>query len=149
MSAAACEVPRGLCTTCGIPQDSEYFDVSGFDEAPKAGREVSLARFDLRHQYCGVLDFFSQFSDEFSRDASAVETPDLEWLILVNRRPVHPYISLRAIINPWGFGSFGVKLRLPEAAKVEFIVRGIPSSAASKVTRVGGRITGRYWFNQA
>src|SRR6266850_7466566 len=106
MSALACPSARDLCVTCGIPQDSEYFDESGFAPTPESGREGLLARFDLRHQYCGVLECFSQFTDEFGHDPAAVETPGLDWLLMVNRRPLHPYVNLQAIINPWGF-SFG------------------------------------------
>jgi hypothetical protein len=127
--------------------DSEYFDESGFDALPLPGRETLLARFDLRHQYCGVLECFSQFTDASSVDPSQVETPGLEWLLLVNRRPIYPYVNLQSVVNPWGFGSFTVRLRLPEAAKVEFIVRRSANAPASTIKRVGGRIAGRYWFN--
>jgi len=146
VSALACPSTRQLCVTCGIPQDSEYFDESGFAPAPALGQEVLLARFDLRHQYCGVLECFSQFTDEFARDPSAAETPGLEWLLQVNRRPLSPYVGLQAIVNPWGF-SFGVRLRLPEAAKVELIVRNVNAPAGSAIQKVGGRLAGRYWFN--
>jgi hypothetical protein len=139
---------RDLCVTCGIPADSEYFDESGFAPVPEAGSEVLLARFDLRHQYCGVMEWFSQFTDAFGRDPSAVETPGLEWLLLVNRRPLSPYVGLQAIVNPWGSSAFAVRIRLPEAAKVEFLVRNTGAPPNSAVKRVGGRLAGRYWFNR-
>ena len=148
MMAAAAPRARQLCATCGTPVDSEYFDESGFAPPPAPGQELLLARFDLRHQYCGVLECFSQFTDEFARDPSAVETPGLEWALLVNRRPLHPYVSLQTIVNPWGF-SFSIRLRLPEAAKLALAVRNVGAPANSKIRKLGGRIAGRYWFNEA
>jgi len=137
-----------LCTNCGIPQDSEYFDVSGFADVPAVNSDaVILARFNLHHQYCGVLEFFSQFSDVFFRDPSQVETPGLQWLLLVNGRPLYPYVDMESILNPWGVGSFGIRLRLPEAARVEFSVRRT-GNPALPVKRVGARLSGRYWFSE-
>jgi hypothetical protein len=137
-----------LCTNCGIPQDSECFDVSGFADVPEPNSDpVLLARFNLHHQYCGVLESFSQFSDAFFRDPSQVETPGLQWLLLVNGRPLHPYVDVESILNPWGVGSFGIRLRLPEASRVEFSVRRTGNSALT-VKRVGARLSGRYWFNE-
>lgn len=137
-----------LCTNCGIPQDSEYFDVSGFADVPPVNSDaVVLARFNLHHQYCGVLEFFSQYSDVFFRDPSQVETPGLQWLLLVNGRPLYPYVDMESILNPWGVGSFGIRLRLPEAARVEFSVRRTGNPALT-VRRVGARLSGRYWFSE-
>ena len=52
------EVTRasGLCPNCGLPRDYEHFDESGFANPPEPGREVVLARFELRPQYCGLLE---------------------------------------------------------------------------------------------
>lgn len=141
--------PSALCPNCGIPQDSECFDVSGFVDVPPLNSDaVVLTHFNLHHQYCGVLEFFSQFSDAFARDPSQVETPGLLWLLLVNGRPLYPYVDVESILNPWGVGSFGIRLRLPEAARVEFSVRRT-SNPALTVRRVGARLSGRYWFNEA
>jgi hypothetical protein len=140
--------PSKACTNCGIPQDSEYFDVSGFADVPALNSDaVVLARFNLHHQYCGVLEFFSQFSDEYSRDPSRVETPGLQWLLLVNGRSLYPYIEMESILNPWGMGSFGVHLRLPEAARLEFSVRRT-GNPGLLVKRLGARLSGRYWFSE-
>jgi hypothetical protein len=147
--AQACPPKHEVCSVCGIPQDSEHFDISSFAPPPAAGREIVLARFELTHQYCGVLELFSQFTDEFFGNAAAAETPAIEWRLQVNGRPLNPYGSMRAILNPWGFGSFGIKVRLPEAARLELIARGVPVAAPSAITRIGGRIAGRYWFNPA
>ena len=145
---ATTQTTQSLCTNCGIPQDSECFDVSGFADVPGLNSDaVVLARFNLHHQYCGVLEFFSQFSDEFARDASQVETHGLQWLLLVNGRPFYPYVDVESILNPWGFGSFGIRLRLPEAARVEFSVRRTGNPALT-VKRVGARLSGRYWFSE-
>ena len=53
------ETTTGLCVSCGIPQDSQYFDDSNVLKAPALGEEVALARFELPAQYCGVLQYFS------------------------------------------------------------------------------------------
>src|SRR5205085_224193 len=90
------EKNRQLCTNCGIPADSECFDESGFFDWPPASSEVVLASFELRHQYCGILECFSQFTDRFLSNPSEVRTPDIEWLLLVNRRPLYPYVNVQA-----------------------------------------------------
>ncbi len=72
------------------------------------GQQVVLARFELPPQYCGVLRFFAQFTDTHAKDPSQVATPGLQWLILLNKRPLYPYVSFEHIVNPWGNGSFEV-----------------------------------------
>jgi len=140
-----------LCPACGLPRDYEHFDESGFAGTPDRGREVVLARFELALQYCGLLENFSQFTDLYGRDFSQVETPGLQWIISVNRRPLYPWVQLEQIVNPWGYGSFGIAIRLDENATVEFLVRnaGYDPPAGSEIKRVGGRITGRFWYNPA
>jgi hypothetical protein len=141
-----------LCTNCGLPRDYEHFDESGFAKKPDRGREVVLARFELPPQYCGLLENFSQFTDLLGRDLGQVETPGLQWIITVNNRPLYPYIKLDHIVNPWGWGSFGVSIRLDENAVVEFVVRNVdypPPEATEEIKRVGGRIVGRFWYNPA
>ncbi len=136
------------CLQCGQPLDSQPFDVSGIQDAPGAGESTVLARFELTPQYCGVLEYFSQFWDDFARDPTKVVTTGLEWSIRSNDRPLHPYLRFDRILNPWGFGSFPLRIRLDEGATVEFIVRnvGLPAGIPPKV---GGRIVGRYWYDPA
>ncbi len=144
-----------LCFNCGIPLDAEYFDESGvvkFDPDPlkldpELGREVVLARFALSPQYCGVLEYFAQFTDLYEKDSSLIETPGLEWVILSNGHPLYPYVKLERIVNPWGNGSFQIAIRLDEGATIEFVVRR--RSAELKGITLGGRIVGRYWYNTA
>jgi hypothetical protein len=152
-----------LCTTCGIALDSEYFDESGVveeiqdaEEEKKVkevltpGQEKVLATFELPPQYCGVLEYFSQFTDLHAKDPSQIRTPDIQWRILINRRPLYPYLTLDRIVNPWGYGSFPVSIRLDENARVDFIVRRISKGSPTRIiTRIGGRIMGRYWYNAA
>ena len=133
------------CPMCGIPLDSQYFDDSKVAPAPGVGQQVVLARFELPTQYCGVLRFFAQFTDAHAKDPSQIATPGLQWLILVNKRPLYPYVSFEHIVNPWGNGSFEVSLRLDESAMVEFVVRRLNDDA--DVTQVGGRLMGRYGYN--
>src|SRR5687768_4499213 len=85
---------RGSCPMCGTALDSEYFDESGVVEAPNVGEAAVLARFELPPQYCGVLEYFAQFTDEHARHPENIETPGLQWLILVNNRPLYPYTNL-------------------------------------------------------
>ena len=138
----------GSCPMCGVPLDSEYFDESGVVAAPAIGEQVILARFELPPQYCGVLEYFSQFTDEHAGDSAKIATPGLLWMLLVNNRPLYPYLNFDRIVNPWGYGSFQVSIRLDDSATVEFIVRRV-NNAAPDITQVGGRIVGRYWYNAA
>jgi hypothetical protein len=106
----------------------------------------------LPAQYCGVLQYFAQYTDAFANDESEVETPNIEWRILVNNHPVFPYINLRRIVNPWGSGSYPVNIRLDENSTLEFVARGVPSERAGSVPTkpvayVGGRLIGRFWYN--
>ena len=134
------------CAVCGIPIDSQYFDTVGFQPLPNPGDQVLLAQFQLPAQYCGILEGFSQFTDRFFTNPSEVETVGLEWRLLVDGRPLNPYTTVEAILNPWGVGSYPVRIRLPEGARLEFTLRRRPGAASSGIARVGGRISGRYWF---
>jgi len=147
------ETTPGLCSSCGIPVDSQYFDDSSVQPVPGTGEELVLARFDLPAQYCGVLQYFSQFTDAFGADGSKVATPTIEWKILANGHALFPYINLRRIVNPWGYGSYPVNLRLDENSTVELVARGVindgtlGTSAGGLINLVGGRIVGRIWYN--
>jgi hypothetical protein len=147
------ETTSALCAACGIPLDSQYFDDSSVQNLPAVGEEVVLARFELPAQYCGVLEYFAQFTDQFAKDASRIATPNVEWRLLVNNHGLFPYMNLRQIINPWGFGSYQVKVRLDESSTLELVARGVSVSSAIRgqdpnpITQVGGRIMGRFWYN--
>src|SRR5207247_9848978 len=109
----ATSAPQTLCCNCCIPLDAKYFDVSGVKDPPEQlGESVVLAEFELPPQYCGVLEYFSQFTNLCPKDPSKIETPGLEWLILANGQPLFPYLPMELIVNPWGFGSFDVAIRL-------------------------------------
>lgn len=143
--------PLPNCAMCGTPVDSQCFDASSVVERPTGGRTRVLARFELPARHCGVLKYFAQFTDTNARSPHVVQTPDLHWTLLVNRRPLHPYEDLAHIVNPWGFGSFEVAMRLPESAVLECVVRDTPVSSppplfeAAKL--VGARLVGRYWYD--
>jgi hypothetical protein len=140
-----------LCAKCGMPPDARYFDHSSITRRPDIGSEVVLARYELPSEYCGVLEYFSQWTDKWAINPHRVETPKIEWLILVNRRPLDPYLPWRHISNPWGYGSFPIALRLDESVTLEFVARGVhPRLHAPEVPepeRIGGRLVGRYWYN--
>jgi hypothetical protein len=139
-----------LCASCGTPLDAKYFDQASISAAPEPGAEVVLARFDLAPEYCGVLEYFSQWTDAWAKDMSRIDTPGIEWRILANRRPLDPYLNLNLIVNPWGYGSFQVCLRLDESVTLEFVARGVSVSKNTPcVQTVGGRLVGRYWYNAA
>jgi hypothetical protein len=145
-------IPSGLCTACSLPIDSRHFDDSSIVELPAPGREVTLARFELPPQYCGRLEYFSQFTDAFARDGGAVATPGLVWQLRQNGNPLYPYNGFEHIKNPWGYGSFPVSLRLTDAARVELVARRSGSHTVDPrlddVHLIGGRIVGRFWYNR-
>ena len=140
------------CMICGIPLDAEYFDVSGFvteNDIPAKGEQKVLASFQLHPQYCGVLTYFSQYTDLYARENEKIQTPGYEWLILQSGKPVFPYTRLELIVNPWGYNCLPVAVRLDENAKVEFILRNRSASnvGGDRITAFAGRIMGRYWYN--
>jgi hypothetical protein len=145
MIAHQSRADRGMCWRCGEPVDSRHFDESGFTNIA-IGVRVVLARFQVPRRFCGRLEFFAQFTDQFALDPSRVETPELSWSILVNSQALAPYADLTRILNPWGFGSYETGIRLDDGAVVEFVLRVL---GPSPVTRAGGRIMGRYWYNAA
>lgn len=150
-SAIGIETTTGLCASCGVPFDSQYFDESSVLAAPiVTGDEVVLARFELPAQYCGVLQYFSQFTDVFGTSFANIPTPSIEWRLLVNNHALFPYINLRHIVNPWGYGSYPVNIRLDEDSTVEMVARRvipIGSLPNPTINLVGGRIAGRFWYN--
>jgi hypothetical protein len=157
-----------LCATCGIPLDSRPFDEAGFfDEAevPAAG-VLPLASFSFPPRYCGVLRYFAQYTD-IQAGWNEYRTPGLEWSLRSNGRPLSPYHAIKGIVNPWGMGSLAVDLRIDEGATIELVVRRVPIQApippglapaaapagaaaapAPPIAQVGGRIVGRYWYNE-
>lgn len=150
-AATEVETTTGLCATCGIPLDSLYFDESSVVAVPSViGDEVVLARFELPSQYCGVLQHFSQFSDAFGDNFANIQTPTIEWKLLVNDHALFPYINLRHIVNPWGYGSYPVNIRLDEDSTIELVARrvaAIGSLPNPTISVIGGRIVGRFWYN--
>jgi hypothetical protein len=53
-------------------------------------------------------------------------------------------------LNPWGFGSFQLAIRLQEGAVLELIARRVGEIVASpgkQLNSIGGRLVGRYWYN--
>jgi hypothetical protein len=136
---------ESVCHLCGIPGDAGFFDASTVQDVPALGQEVVLAEYRLHRNYCGLLLYFSQFTDAYAADARQVSTPGLEWQVRSNGRPREPYLTFDRIINPWGLSGFPLALRLEEGSLIELAVRNRGSSA--KVTKLGGRLLGRYWYN--
>ena len=145
-----------ICDICGIPRDAGFFDESNIfqldpddqrNPLKNAGQELSLARYKLHRNYCGVLMSFAQFTDQYALDNSKVKTTGYQWQIRCNRQPRDPYLTFDHIINPWGYGGFPIQLRLEEGCVVELVIRNVGASGADILTQVGGRITGRYWYN--
>jgi hypothetical protein len=112
---------------------------------PAEGNTVRLATIELPSRYAGQLEYFAQFTDRQATHPDEINTPELEWLLLVNGRPLAPYINLTRIINPWGCCSFPLQLRLDRGSRLELAVRRVPR--ATDITSVGGRIAGRSWFD--
>jgi hypothetical protein len=144
-----------VCHICGIPADASYFDDSSIAEVPNdVGAEVVLAKYELHPNYCGELQYFAQFTDAYARDPRDVVTPNLEWQIRCNGQPLAPWLTFDRIINPWGLSGFPIHIRLREGALIELVVRvtEVPpivefSLPGTAVTRVGGRLLGRFWYN--
>ncbi|MFQ5627342.1 MAG: hypothetical protein ACE5I1_01170 [bacterium] len=144
---------NGCCDICGIPLDAEYFDVSGILEQthlPVPGESTTIASFQIHPQYCGVLMCFSQFTDAYAENNSLVETPGLLWQILRNGQPLSPYHKIESILNPWGYNNYSFMIRLDENSKVEFVIKNRAFDYdVNEVTKIGGRLVGRYWYNRA
>jgi len=119
-----------------MPLDARYFDSSSIAPAPDIGAEVVLARFELPAEYCGVLEYFSQWTDAWASDPLQIQTPNVSWSILANRRPLDPYLPWQHIANPWGYGSFSILLRLEESMTLEFIARGVSPRVDSALPEV-------------
>ena len=137
-----------VCQDCGVPWDAGFFDHSSIVDAPAPGQQAVLARYELHRNYCGMLLYFSQFTDRFASDPSQAKTPGYEWQILCNRQPRYPYLTFEHIINPWGMSGFPLRLRLEEGCVLEFVVRNVGASTpATKLQEVGGRIVGNYWYD--
>jgi hypothetical protein len=135
------------CHVCGVPSDAGFFDESTVVDPPPDGQELVLARYELHRNYCGVLMYFAQFTDRFARDPAEVLTPGYTWQIRCDGQPRDPYLTFDRIINPWGLSGFPLALRLEEGCTVELVVRKAGSDLDKTLTKVGGRIVGRYWYN--
>ncbi|MCX7596933.1 MAG: hypothetical protein N2235_24955 [Fischerella sp.] len=148
-----------ICAICGIPQDAGFFDESNIfkldlegkrDPSLNPGQELVLARYELHRNYCGILMYFAQFIQFTKKDAenrSEVQTPGYQWQIRCNGQPRDPYLGFDHIINPWGLSGFPVYLRLEEGCVLEFVIRNMGASGDHVLSKVGGRILGRYWYN--
>jgi hypothetical protein len=115
------------------------------------GQTVVLAEVTLPPQYCGALQYFAQFTDQHARDPALIETDGIEWLLLADGGPLAPYLQLDRIINPWGAHAAPLAIRLQENTTIRLAARGValrnPIDPANRLTRVGGRLLGRYWYN--
>jgi hypothetical protein len=136
-----------VCQACGLPVDASFFDESTIQDAPQVGQELVLARYELHRNHCGMLLYFAQFTDRYAQDPTQVQTPGYQWQIRCNGQPRDPYLTFDRIINSWGLSGFPIHLRLEEGCVVEFVVRRMGDDKDKTVTKVGGRILGRYWYN--
>ena len=156
----ACDVPRdtgysNICQICGVPLDAGYFDVANNFQSPptNVGEEKELARYELHPQYCGTLLYFTQYAEEsVSKKQVISNTPGYEWLILCNNQPRAPYLPTSLILNPWGYNSLPVHLRLEEGCTLRFVVRKVTPPVGEgevrmNLSQVGGRLLGRSWYN--
>lgn len=127
--------------------DTRHFDDSTIRAIPNAGETVRLALVELPPRYVGHLEHFSQFTDAHAANPALAATPEFEWMLRVNGRPLAPYQLLRQVVNPWGYGScYALRLRIDRGARLELLLRRVPGQATT-VQRVGGRLAGRYWFD--
>jgi len=136
---------------CGVPLDAGYFDVASIQHAPGFGdnknkTEVELARYQLHPQYCGALLYFMQYAEESGKQVIS-HTPGYEWVILCNNQPRTPYLPTDLILNPWGANTPPIHLRLEEGCTLRFVVRRVLSEGSVELSKVGGRLLGRTWYN--
>jgi hypothetical protein len=141
-----------ICHICGIPQDAGFFDDSDILPAPAPGQELVLARYELHRNYCGMLLYFAQYVKSLSDASTQVTTPQIttpgyQWQIRCNGQPRAPYLAFDHIINPWGLSGFPIYLRLEEGCLLEFVIRNVGASGSDILDKVGGRLLGRYWYN--
>ena len=139
-----------VCHICGVPQDAGFFDESRVQEwllPQRVGKEIVLARYELHRNYCGILMNFAQFTDRYAADPREVDTPGYQWQIRCNGQPRDPYLTFGHIINPWSQPGSPVHLRLEEGCLLEFVIRKVADVPGKELTKVGGRILGRYWYN--
>jgi hypothetical protein len=136
-----------ICTVCGIPQDAGFFDESTIKPAPLLGEELVLAKYELHRNYCGMLMYFAQFTNKYAGDPTQVETPGYQWQIRCNGQSRDPYLAFQHIINPWGLSGFPIYLRLEEGCLLELAIRNVGARGDNVLSKVGGRILGRYWYN--
>lgn len=136
-----------FCAICGIPTDAGWFDNSSIQQAPRLfNEEVVLAHYKVPREYCGQLVYFSQYVIPLSEEGNMIYTPDYEWSIRIDGRPLSPYNSLDHIINPWGIHGFPIDIRLNGDNEVQLVIRCMKEEG--NLSRVGGRIMGRYWYNK-
>ena len=145
------EIPgrENVCDVCGIPVDAECFDDSRIinldDGTPFGpGNSLTLARFELPPQYCGVLTQFFQYTEG---DVANVTTIGVQWSLQVNGHPLFPYIGIEQIINPWGTATATFNIRLDDGAILELVARRTTGDDLP-ITHLGGRVLGRYWYNR-
>lgn len=136
-----------VCHICSVPSDAGFFDESSIQDAPPAGEERTLARYELHRNYCGLLLYFAQFTDLFAADPGRVLTRGYRWQIRCDGQPRDPYLTFDRIINPWGISGFPLALRLEEGSTIEFAVRNTGVQPQDQLTTVGGRVLGRYWYD--
>jgi hypothetical protein len=137
------------CEHCGIPPDAGFFDDSNVRPAPDPGEQVVLACHQLHRNDCGVLMYFSQFTDRFASDTRRVQTPGYVWEVRRDGQPLSPYNRLEHIVNAWGIGGFPLHLRLEGGSRLELVISNlnVHPGDARYLEIVGGRILGRYWYN--
>jgi hypothetical protein len=158
IAGEACRVPASSgaaapCHVCGVPGDAGYFDDATIQVAPASlGEEVQVAQYRLHPQYCGALLYFAQYAEPAEPPAApvVVETPGYEWVVLCNNQPRAPYVPTSVLRNPWGYPAFPVNLRLEEGCTVRLVVRKVVAPSGKTeipLSRIGGRLHGRYWYN--
>lgn len=142
-------VSQHVCQICGIAGDAGFFDEANIRDAPNEGQEIVLASYKLHRNYCGVLMSFAQFTDKYTPNNPNVLTTGYRWVIRCNGQPRDPYLDFEHILNPWGYAGMPVQLRLEEGCLVELAIRNVnvPAGDPRELKQVGGRITGRYWYN--
>ena len=153
-----------LCSSCGMPIDAGIFDDSSIlnivtegEAAPafhsaslQPGESLELARFELSPEHCGMLFAFAQYTDRYAANPANLLTPGYEWEICCDDQPLSPWLRFDRIIQPWGLAGFPLSVRLLRDSTLRFVIRnlGVDPADGNWLRQVGGRVVGKYWFEE-
>jgi hypothetical protein len=148
--AARAKSEDAACPRCGQAIDSRHFDASGFQPLPERGARRCSRVSNSRRNTAACSS--SSPNTPTSRRAMPRRSRrrGSNGCCGSIARCSNPYVQLEHIVNPWGFGSFQLAVRLPEGATVELVAkRALAAPVLAGVSKVGGRLCGRNCMTRA